>query len=321
MELESKPDLIDTAKWKNELKCKGVIICDKESCKMGFLSLRGMRVHHQKCVGHLNEGDFVICPVCHIRFKTFSIMQQHQKKQHNQVIASTFTQKPALGNSDLFLKCETERKVETPTELRDRIMAESRLISVVRPPGRPLKVKLQSPSGQSTPKMKINIPRFPSIQQRDSSIFSLEDVGKSPNYSLIDCNPTMASTPQPSSYTYGGQAMKNTPSSHETSGTKEELYDREKQLAMQETRLREYQERVLRYERLAEDATRVALQEKELRLNKLAEELKQREIQARNKLATAVESLELLKSQPPMQAASPWPPNMPRNPKMNLEHR
>ena len=58
----------------------------------------------------------------------------------------------------------------------------------------------------------------------------------------------MASTPQPSSYTYGGQAMKNTPSSHETSGTKEELYDREKQLAMQETRLREYQERVLRYE-------------------------------------------------------------------------
>lgn len=115
--------------------------------------------------------------------------------------------------------------------------------------------------------------------------------------------------------------MKNTPSSHETSGTKEELYDREKQLAMQETRLREYQERVLRYERLAEDATRVALQEKELRLNKLAEELKQREIQARNKLATAVESLELLKSQPPMQAASPWPPSMPRNPKMNLEHR
>ena len=141
-----------------------------------------------------------------------------------------------------------------------------------------------------------------------------------PSYRLIDYNPTMASTPQPSSYTYGGQAMKNTPSSHDTSGSKEELYDREKQLAMQETRLREYQERVLRYERLAEDATRVALQEKELRLNKLAEELKQREIQARNKLATAVESLELLKNQPPM-AASPWPPNMPRNSKMNLEHR
>ena len=57
----------------------------------------------------------------------------------------------------------------------------------------------------------------------------------------------MASTPQPSSYTYGGQAMKNTPSSHETSGSHEELYNREKQLAMQETRLREYQERVLRY--------------------------------------------------------------------------
>ena len=56
MELGSKPSLIDTAKWKNELKCSGVIICDKDSCKMGFLSLRGMEVHRQKCVGHVNEG-------------------------------------------------------------------------------------------------------------------------------------------------------------------------------------------------------------------------------------------------------------------------
>ena len=141
MELESKPDLIDTAKWKNELKCNGVIICDKESCQMGFLSLRGMAVHRQKCGGHLNEGDFVICPVCHVRFRTFSIMQQHQKKQHKQqVIASTFTLKPAFGNSDLISQCETERKVESTTELRDRILSESRRISVVRPPGRPLKV-------------------------------------------------------------------------------------------------------------------------------------------------------------------------------------
>ena len=78
---------------------------------------------------------------------------------------------------------------------------------------------------------------------------------------------------------------------------------------MQETRLREYQERVLRYERLAEDATRVALQEKELRLNKLAEELRQREIQARKKLASAVESLELLKSHEGGHAQSPSLPS------------
>lgn len=56
MELESKPFVIDTAKWKNELKCNGFILCDKESCQMGFLSLRGMEVHRQKCVGHVNEG-------------------------------------------------------------------------------------------------------------------------------------------------------------------------------------------------------------------------------------------------------------------------
>ena len=105
--------------------------------------------------------------------------------------------------------------------------------------------------------------------------------------------------------------MKIPPGSHDISGSgsQEGLYDREKQLAMQETRLREYQERVLRYERLAEDATRVALQEKELRLNKLAEELRQREIQARKKLATAVESLELLKSHEGGQPISPSLPS------------
>ena len=78
-----------------------------------------------------------------------------------------------------------------------------------------------------------------------------------PSYRLIDYNPTMASTPQPSSYTYG-QAMKNTPSSHETSGSQEELYDREKQLAMQETRLREYQERVLRLELVSKEFNQLA---------------------------------------------------------------
>ena len=66
MELESKPFVIDTAKWKNELKCNGFILCDKESCQMGFLSLRGMEVHRQKCVGHVNEGVsiYAFCLQC-----------------------------------------------------------------------------------------------------------------------------------------------------------------------------------------------------------------------------------------------------------------
>ena len=66
MELESKPFVIDTTKWKNELKCNGFILCDKESCQMGFLSLRGMEVHRQKCVGHVNEGVsiYAFCLQC-----------------------------------------------------------------------------------------------------------------------------------------------------------------------------------------------------------------------------------------------------------------
>ena len=56
MELESKPYFIDTAKWKKELNSNGFILCERESCKMGFLSLRGMEVHVRKCTGVVNPG-------------------------------------------------------------------------------------------------------------------------------------------------------------------------------------------------------------------------------------------------------------------------
>merc|ERR1712045_706259 len=73
---------------------------------------------------------------------------------------------------------------------------------------------------------------------------------------------------------------------------------RERELAMEEAKLKEYQERVLRYERLAEEATKVALKDKELRLKKLADDLREREMQAKNKLKCAVESINVGKSEP-----------------------
>ena len=47
---------------------------------------------------------------------------------------------------------------------------------------------------------------------------------------------------------------------------------------------------------MAEDATRIALEEKELKLRKLAEELKAREAMAKQKLANAMQTMEMMKS-------------------------
>ena len=75
MELESKPFLIDTPKWKNELKCNGFILCDRESCQMGFLSLRGMEVHRQKCTGHVNEGVCNFCNLIYIGIQVLALLK------------------------------------------------------------------------------------------------------------------------------------------------------------------------------------------------------------------------------------------------------
>ena len=77
------------------------------------------------------------------------------------------------------------------------------------------------------------------------------------------------------------------------------MRDREKELIQREAQLKAYQEQVIKVEKLAEDATRIALEEKEMRLRKLAEELRNREAIAKEKLANAVQSMEILKSKAP----------------------
>ena len=116
-------------------------------------------------------------------------MERHKEKQHKEHIVPNpaVAQKPALGNPNLFVHCENESKIETAEELRNRILAESRRISDVRPPGRPPKVRL--PQEQSTPKIKMNFPRPPAIQRRDSSASSIEEA-RSPSYRIMDYTPT-----------------------------------------------------------------------------------------------------------------------------------
>ena len=147
---------------------------------------------------------------------------------------------------------------ETAEELRDRILAESRKISHGRPPGRP---------PRSMPRPPIVLRTDPIDYQATSRLLV-----SSPSTSLSASGPLKSEDDQ--------------------------IRARERELAAEEAKLKEYQERVLRYERLAEEATKVALKDKELRLKKLAEDLKEREMQAKKKLQSAVESINVGKSEP-----------------------
>ena len=47
-----------------------------------------MEVHYKNCNGEVIDGDFVPCPICKVRFKTFMIMERHKIKTHQSVIDS-----------------------------------------------------------------------------------------------------------------------------------------------------------------------------------------------------------------------------------------
>ena len=51
-------------------------------------SFIGMEVHYKNCNGEVIDGDFVPCPICKVRFKTFMIMERHKIKTHQSVIDS-----------------------------------------------------------------------------------------------------------------------------------------------------------------------------------------------------------------------------------------
>ena len=214
-----------------------------------------MEVHYKVCTNTLPAGgEFVTCEVCDVRFKTYQIKERHIAKTHK--VADEESQnedsqpKPYCN---LFL--EPERILpETAEELRDRILSESRKLSInVRPPGRPPRT----------------MPRPPIVLRADP----------------VDHEATRVMS-------------RSKPSLSEALKDDDQMRARERELAMEEAKLKEYQERVLRYERLAEEATKVALKDKELRLKKLADDLREREMQAKKKLKCAVESINVGKSEP-----------------------
>jgi hypothetical protein len=307
-----------TYNWKTQLGRNGYILCNNNDCHMGFLSLKGMEVHEQTCTGIVKVGDFVSCPICNVRFKTFLIMERHKLRTHSSVMQSRIDigsidsppirtyERSNLANDSRILNTSAvvnnvfddvdQDRIETADDLRLRILAESRRISSVRKPGRPPKcsysqqrvTQLKTSDGKiinisAGPSPTINLPRPPLLSRYNSSpvigiaSHSSSFVNERPSSKLSDYSMI--------SYT----SMKQP--------AEDNVDSREKELAIQEAKLNEYQDRVLRYEKLAEDATRVALQEKEHKLKLLAENLRQREATAKKKLASAVHILEISKTE------------------------
>ena len=262
-----------------------------------------MEVHFQTCTGEVKEGDFVACPVCEVRFKTFLIMERHKLKTHKSVIESrkdltkplltrtpvdpsTYektsidlvpqSQQPSVSPSvqimevsnvfeDMNDASDGLHSNESKEEQSRRLLVESRMLYSGRRPGRPPKANSQK-YGAKPPMV---------CRSYDSST---DDESALSNISLMATSVT------------------SSPSNTSLTGLEKALKDKERELKSKEAQLQNYHEQVIKVEKLAEDATRIALEEKELKLRKLAEELKAREAMAKQKLANAMQTMEMMKS-------------------------
>ena len=263
-----------------------------------------MEVHFQTCTGEVKEGDFVACPVCEVRFKTFLIMERHKLKTHKSVIESRkdltkplLTRTPVdpstyektsidlvpqsqqlsvspsvqimevsnVFEADMDDASDGLHSNESKEEQSRRLLVESRMLYSGRRPGRPPKANSQK-YGAKPPMV---------CRSYDSST---DDESALSNISLM------------------ASSVTSSPSNTSLTGLEKALKDKERELKSKEAQLQNYHEQVIKVEKLAEDATRIALEEKELKLRKLAEELKAREAMAKQKLANAMQTMEMMKS-------------------------
>jgi uncharacterized C2H2 Zn-finger protein len=107
-----------TIMLKKELTENGFILCEKETCQMGYLSIAGFINHQDKCTGSVKDGEFVVCPLCSVRFKSFTFVEQHIKKSHGdqEVAFNSIPQNPETSKvptlSDDSYDCETKTETQ-----------------------------------------------------------------------------------------------------------------------------------------------------------------------------------------------------------------
>ena len=336
-------DSIQATIWKTQLKQLGFARCVHDPCSISFLSVKGMEAHVKTCKGFSNPGDFVVCPGCGERFKMFSTMAKHHVKAHGCSAKSAprlSTEKSCSSSSDVD---ETKAKVpsrmlmpisqdfmsaqedddddlnvlESKEALRDRIMAESRMISTARPRGRPKKC-VERPQ-------KIIAKDFSASGLQYKDPFDMDDPKDSVEDSTVQCvqiHPMTEAFKKAISPQSVNKAVVQRRPSDKLSG--EDLIQMrtvdgklvwvkkagsvgrplrfpahpfEDNLAAKEAKLADYQELVVKYEKLAEQATKMALEERTNQLISYEKELKRREQEAKKKLAGAVQVLQKIKSE------------------------
>lgn len=170
--------------WKEELSTTGLATCVHPGCRLSCLSLPGAVAHFRVCTGELREGHFIPCNICNRRFKHFRSMSTHRDKAHPQVVyaatgvpvnvqpiqapqpairAKAEKPKHTYGRQrepspprpnylppdldDEVTKYQNSRNKSEGerSDLHQRIMAESKMISNPRKSGRPSKGAMRRP--------------------------------------------------------------------------------------------------------------------------------------------------------------------------------
>jgi len=377
-------ETIQATIWKNQIKQLGFARCVHDRCAISFLSVKGMEAHVKTCKGFSNPGDYVLCPLCGERFKTFSTMAKHHVKAHGcsaksaprpetvlasqeidegaeeEVIDSNVTHRllsvqPQHSSSDYVMynnDDDEESLLDNPFEsreaLRDRIMAESRMISTARPRGRPRKsvepipkdismsgLQYKDPFDMDEPEMELEDDKSRTVQyvqlQPMTDAFKQAvspeikthlkrrlSVDQPLNQDLVQMRtmdgklvwvkkailslPPTAKfdrlTTAPILVPRGSRISSASPPT--TSSNIRHIsvqHTFEDDLAVKEAKLADYQELVMKYEQLAEQATKMALEERTNQLLHYEKELKRREHEAKKKLAGAVEVLQKIQSE------------------------
>jgi uncharacterized C2H2 Zn-finger protein len=209
---------------------------------VAFLSVKGVEAHFKTCAGVPRSGDFVVCPGCAVRFRTYSIMAKHHAKAHGPLAAVKSGPAEAVESDD-----DTDvgrASPESQEAKRLRILAESRLISTPRSRGRPKKT-CEADSGLSVSGLQYSDPFDMKVDVMEVPLATGE-TGKSPKPFGAPFN----------------------------------------------SRLANYKELVIKYEQLANEATKMAMEDPPDQRSPYEEELKRREADAKKKLAGAVEILQ-----------------------------
>ena len=281
-------------KWRQDIRENGFAKCSKSpKCGMCFLSAKGMEVHSLQCTGESAAG-FVKCPDCENKFTTFQNVERHRKTKHpnrpfpnpNSLITPVATS-PALPNRTYRGPKSIGRVVEDTEESFST-------------------KEIKNDSSVLNSDQKID-----QIKRRISGIFEEEEISRKETkeelHARILRDSKLLGTPRsvgrprknpeahkPQENTYQGivdQIKESTKDSNEIVclNQGEEVSE---EFKVQAAKILSYKKKVLEFEKLAEDATKAALEEQTSCLLQMEEELKEREMKAKEKLASAVQVLE-----------------------------